>query len=63
VADRLREKQPKLGALMNSSRGSVPACKALPREHGTRTASTNPIERVNRKGDAPVGHHRHHLQR
>lgn len=49
VADALREKQPRLGALMDSSRDAVPADMSFPREHRTRIASTNPPERVNRE--------------
>lgn len=49
VADALREKQPKLGALMDASRDDVLACMSFPREHWTRIASTNPLERVNRE--------------
>ena len=47
VADALREKQPKLGALMDSSRDEVVACMSFPREHRARIAGTNPLERVN----------------
>ena len=49
VADALREKQPKLGALMDSSREDVLAYMSFPREHWTQIASTNPLERVNRE--------------
>lgn len=49
VADALREKQPKLGALMDNSRDDVLACMTFPREHWTQFASTNPLERVNRE--------------
>ncbi|MFV0475658.1 MAG: IS256 family transposase [Pikeienuella sp.] len=49
VADALREKQPKLGALMDSSREDVLAYMTFPREHRTQIASTNPLERVNRE--------------
>jgi transposase-like protein len=49
VADALREKQPKLGALMDSSRDDVLAYMSFPREHWTQIASTNPLERVNRE--------------
>ena len=47
VADALREKQPKLGALMDNSRDDVLACMTFPREHWTQFASTNALERVN----------------
>ena len=49
VADALREKQPKLGALMDSSREDVLAYMSLPREYWAQIASTNPLERVNRE--------------
>ncbi|SNX75351.1 transposase-like protein [Cereibacter ovatus] len=49
VADALREKQPKLGALMDSSRDDALAYMSFPREHWTQIASTNPLERVNRE--------------
>lgn len=49
VADALREKQPKLGTLMESSREDVLAYMDFPREHWARIAATNPLERVNRE--------------
>jgi len=49
VADALREKQPRLGALMDSSRDDVLAYMSLPRAHWTQIASTSPLERVNRE--------------
>jgi putative transposase len=49
VADAPREKQPKLGALMDACRDDVLASMSLPREHWAQIASTNPLERVNRK--------------
>jgi transposase-like protein len=49
VADALREKQPKLGALMDSSRDEVLAYMDFPKEHWPQIASTNPLERVNRE--------------
>jgi putative transposase len=49
VADALREKQPRLGALMDASREDVLAYMDFPREHGPQIASTNPLERVNRE--------------
>ncbi len=45
----LREKQPKLGALMDSSREDVLAYMDFPKEHWPQIASTNPLERVNRE--------------
>jgi putative transposase len=49
VADALREKQPKLGALMDASGDDVLAYMSFPREHWAQIASTNPLERVNRE--------------
>ncbi len=49
VADALREKNEKLGAFMDASRDDVLAYMSFPREHSTQTASTNPLERVNRE--------------
>ena len=49
VADALREKQPKLGSLMDASRDDVLAYMDFPREHWAQIASTNPLERVNRE--------------
>lgn len=49
VADALREKQPKLGDLMDASRDDVLAYMDFPREHWPQVASTNPLERVNRE--------------
>ena len=49
VADALRERQPKLGALTDTSRDDVLADMSFPREHWTQIASTNPLERVNRE--------------
>jgi putative transposase len=49
VADALRDKQPKLGALMDASREDVLAYMDFPKEHWPQLASTNPLERVNRE--------------
>jgi len=49
VADALREKQPKLSAMMDASREDVLAYMDFPREHWTQIASTNPLERLNRE--------------
>jgi putative transposase len=49
VADALRERQPKLGGLMDVSRDDVLAYMDFPREHWPQIASTNPLERVNRE--------------
>lgn len=47
VADALRERFPKLAALMDASRDDVLAYMAFPREHWAQIASTNPLERIN----------------
>jgi putative transposase len=49
VADALRERQSKLGDLMDVSRDDVLAYMDFPREHWPQIASTNPLERVNRE--------------
>ncbi len=49
VADALREKRPKLGALMDASREDVLAYMDFPREHWPQIASTNPLERVTKE--------------
>ena len=46
VADAPREKQPKLGALMDALREDMLACMDFPREHWAQTAGANPLERV-----------------
>jgi len=47
VADRLRERFPKLGALMDEAEDDVLAHPAFPKEHWSRLHSTNPFERLN----------------
>ncbi len=47
VSDALREKYPKLAAMMDESRDDVLAYMDFPREHWAQIASTNPIERLN----------------
>lgn len=49
VADALREKQDKLGTLMDASRDDGLACMDFPREHWSQITTTNPLERVNRE--------------
>ncbi len=49
VADALREKNAKLGAMMDASRDDVLAYMAFPREHWAQISSTNPLERVNKE--------------
>jgi len=47
VADQLREKFPKLAAMMDGSESDVLAFMDFPKAHRKQIASTNPIERVN----------------
>ena len=47
VADGLRERFPKLTAMMDGAREDVLAYMAFPREHWPQIASTNPLERLN----------------
>jgi putative transposase len=49
VADALREKQPRLGAMMDTSREDVLAYMDFPKEHWPQIASTNPLERINKE--------------
>lgn len=49
VADALRERFPKLAALMDGSREEVLAYMAFAKEHWPQIASTNPLERVNKE--------------
>ena len=49
VADALREKQPKLGALMDASREDVLAYMDFPKDHWPQISSTNPLERLNKE--------------
>lgn len=47
VAGALRERAPKLAALMDEAREDVLAYTAFPKEHWPQIASTNPLERLN----------------
>jgi transposase-like protein len=47
VADRLRERFPKLAALMDEAEDDVLAHLAFPKEHWPQLHSTNPLERLN----------------
>jgi putative transposase len=47
VADALRERAPRLAALMDASLDDVLAYTAFPKEHWPQIASTNPLERLN----------------
>ena len=47
VADQLREKFPKLSAMLDDSEEDVLAFMAFPKAHRQELASTNPLERIN----------------
>jgi len=47
VADQLRERFPKLGALMDDAQHDVLAFMTFPKAHRKQLASTNPLERLN----------------
>jgi putative transposase len=47
VADQLREKFPKLSAMLDSAEEDVLAFMAFPKAHRKQLASTNPLERIN----------------
>jgi putative transposase len=47
VADQLREKFPKLSAMMDDAENEVLAFMDFPKAHRTQIASTNPLERFN----------------
>jgi putative transposase len=49
VADALRERHDRLGALMDASREDVLAYMEYPKEHWNQLASTNPLERLNKE--------------
>jgi transposase-like protein len=49
VADQLRARWPKLGALMDDSEHDVLAYMAFPVQHRTKLHSTNPLERLNKE--------------
>ena len=49
VADALRERHDRLGALMDASREDVLAYMDYPKEHWNQLASTNPLERLNKE--------------
>jgi transposase-like protein len=50
VADALRDKHDKLGALMDGAREDVLTYMDYPKEHWAQIASTNPLERLNKMG-------------
>src|SRR5690242_17043731 len=49
VADQLRQRWPKLAALMDDSEHDVLAYMAFPFQHRTKLHSTNPLERLNKE--------------
>lgn len=49
VADQLRGRWPKLGALMDEAEHDVLAYMTFPAQHRTKLHSTNPLERLNRE--------------
>lgn len=49
VADALRDKHDKLGALMDGAREDVLTYMDYPKEHWAQIASTNPLERLNKE--------------
>jgi putative transposase len=49
VADALRDKHDRLGALMDAAREDVLTYVDYPKEHWAQIASTNPLERVNKE--------------
>jgi hypothetical protein len=53
-ADILREKQPKLGALMDNSRDDVLAYMDFPKEHWAQVASTNPPGAPQQGSQTPI---------
>ena len=49
VADQLRARWPKLGALMDDAEADVLAYVAFPMRHRAKLHSTNPLERLNKE--------------
>ena len=49
VADRLRDRFPRLSVLMDEAENDVLAYMAFPKEHWAQIHSTNPLERLNRE--------------
>ena len=49
TADKLRERFPELGRLMDDTEDDVLAFMAFPKDHWPQLASTNPLERVNKE--------------
>jgi transposase-like protein len=49
VADQLRARWPKLGALMDGAEHDVLACMTFPSQHRMKLHSSNPLERLNKE--------------
>lgn len=49
TADRLRDRFPKLGGLMDNAEADVLAFMTFPKEHWRQISSTNPLERINKE--------------
>ena len=49
TADKLRDRFPRLAALMDEAEADVLAFMAFPKEHWPQLASTNPLERLNKE--------------
>ena len=49
VADQLRQRIPKLAAMMDEAEADVIAFMAFPKSHWPKLHSTNPIERLNKE--------------
>lgn len=49
TSDKLRERFPKLSALMDGAEDDVLAFMGFPKEHWPQLASTNPLERLNKE--------------
>ena len=68
VADALREKQPRLSAMMDASREDVLAYMDFPKDHWPQISSTNPLERLNKgaghcPAQTPLRRRRHFPER
>jgi putative transposase len=63
VADQLRGKLPKLGALMDGAEDEVLSYMNFPRAHWHQIHSTNPLERLERRDQAPHQRRGHLPQR
>jgi putative transposase len=49
TSDKLRDRFPKLAALMDDAEDDVLAFMAFPKAHWPQLASTNPLERLNKE--------------